>query len=175
MSQITVNDFVQALVARKPGSEAAPSFQLFGQFIGSWEWSGFDYPGDGSLIPTRGRWIFEWVLNGNAIQDIFMFEEAGSGLGEPSYAEYGTTIRFPLDGGQAWTSVWIGPMNKVVRVFQARQDGEGIILDSHNDQGEPVRWIFSDISDLTFHWRGQRSTDGGKTWILYEELHAKRK
>ena len=46
---------------------------LFGLFVGEWEfdWTGYDEDGDETLT-ERGEWIFGWVLEGRAVQDVWI-------------------------------------------------------------------------------------------------------
>jgi len=174
MKPITGDDFIQTLLTAKPLQNKSDSMKLFGQFVGSWEWSGYDYSGDGSKTPTKGRWIFQSVLNGMAIQDVFIFEDPRSVKNQVSYAEYGTTLRFPNSDGETWQAVWVGPMNKVVRIFEAKAIGSEIVLEGKNDKNQPIHWIFSDMTENSFRWRGEYSADNGNSWVLYEELEARR-
>lgn len=166
----SINDFIQKLIPEN-SVEITASMKLFGQFIGSWEWRGFDYEKDGNKIKTKGKWIFQSVLNGNAIQDIFLFENPFDTQEE--YAEYGTSIRFP--DGDGWKVIWIGPMNKVIRIFNATEVNNEIILKGKNERNELLNWIFSDLSEDSFHWRGEVSLDNGISWFMYEELDARRR
>jgi hypothetical protein len=174
MKRIAAADFFQALLTAKPLQNKSASMKLFGQFVGSWNWTGFDYAGDGSKTPTKGRWIFASVLNGMAIQDVFIFENPNRDEKQAAYAEYGTTLRFPNRDGESWKAVWIGPMNKVARIFEAKAVGGEIVLEGKNESGQPIRWIFSNIMENSFHWRGEYSADNGQSWVLYESLEAKR-
>ena len=38
-----------------------------------------------------------------------------------------------------------------------------------------VRWIFSDITADSFRWRALGSPDGGKTWVVAQEMDARRR
>lgn len=172
MKQEMTNDFYDLLTLNK--SMESNSLELFGQFIGSWEWSGFDYDEKGTKTETSGKWIFETVLNGTAIQDIFTFQNPNFAKDGKKYLEYGTTIRFPMEDGRIWKSIWIGPMNKVIRIFETRRINDEIVLNSKIENGELIQWIFSKITGETFQWRGEKSFDEGKTWFLYEDLNAKR-
>ena len=144
------DDFIQALLTNRRPQNHPNSLKLFAQFIGSWDWNGFDYLDDGTRISTRGKWVFEWVLNGNAIQDVFIFEDPHNNTNKLSFIEYGTSIRFPIDDGKTWKVVWIGPMNKIVRTFDAKVSGTEIVLDGKNDKGDIVHWIFSKITEFQF-------------------------
>jgi len=37
-----------------------------------------------------------------------------------------------------------------------------------------ARWIFSQITPTSFHWRNIVSTNGGHTWQLIEQVDARR-
>ena len=175
MKRDSKDNFIQALLVNKTYQGYPNSLKLFAQFIGSWDWYGFDYLDDGAKILTKGKWVFEWILNGNAIQDVFIFEDPHNNTNHLSFVEYGSTIRFPIDDGKTWKVLWVGPMNKVVRIFDAKDSGAEIVLDGRNDKGDIIHWIFSEITESSFHWRGEYSSNSGETWILYEEINAIRK
>jgi hypothetical protein len=149
--------------------------QLFGQFVGAWncKWTG--YSPDGQLQTVVGEIHFAWVLEGRAVQDLWIFpsreERRRSGL--PA-GEYGTTLRFYDETIQAWRVVWSGPVGHNVRAMVAHQEGEDIVVEGTNQQGHPLRWIFSAITDHSFHWRNTVSEDGGQSWRIQEEFDAER-
>jgi hypothetical protein len=157
--------FNRALLAN-PSQRTVADSMLFRDLIGSWQWTGFDYTEKGR-VPTRGKWIFEIVLNGNAVQDVFIFENPSGG-----FLEYGTTIRFPNADGKKWTAVWISPLNKTVRIFTATLVNDDIVMEGTNNNHQPIRWIFSNLQTDSFHWRGE--VHDGRRWVLYEELDARR-
>jgi uncharacterized protein len=49
-----------------------------------------------------------------------------------------------------------------------------IIQESAEIDGLVMRWVFENITDDSFHWFGESSTDKGKTWVLSTEFFAKR-
>jgi hypothetical protein len=49
---------------------------------------------------------------------------------------------------------------------------EGIPL--RRPDGTPIRWIFTDIRVDSCTWRGEASSDGGKTWHLEAEFRLRR-
>jgi hypothetical protein len=55
------------------------------------------------------------------------------------------------------------------------QEGDRIVLYAQDPDGTRRRWSFNDIKDDSFTWRGEHSSDGGKTWRLMEEHHMKRR
>src|SRR5690348_8351794 len=95
---------LEGLVAHGPEPELAEKMQLFGQFVGSWETDWVGYTPDGTRQTGSGEIHFGWVLEGRAVQDVWIFpsREERQSKGLP-LDEYGTTIRFydaTLDGWQ---------------------------------------------------------------------------
>lgn len=150
-----------------------PELNLFGQFIGSWdlEWS---RPGDPDA-PTgvHGELHFGWVLDGRAVQDIWIVPSDTSPEPQP-FSFHGSTIRFFDSVLGAWRSTWIEPITGRVRRFVGRDvDGE-IHLVSAEDHPF-LRWRFTDISQDRFVWQGEYSTDEARTWQLEEVMVARRR
>jgi hypothetical protein len=143
--------------------------------VGEWdlEWTGRV---NGKLITVPGEWLFFWALDGRAVQDVWIVpsrEERRRGRGDPG--EYGTTIRFSDPQIDAWRVSWTGPAYGKVRLFTARQQGDQIVLEGAERDGQPLRWIFFDITADTFRWRSVVSGDGGETWAAVEEQRAQRR
>jgi hypothetical protein len=164
----TAQDTLPALLTDKPASENRDKLMLFGQFIGSWSYEGVDYHDDGSRTTNKGQIHFHWVLEGRAIQDVWM-ETNGSGV--PPEA-YGTTIRFYDPKTDSWKVTWINPGTGVVYPMIGRQIGSEIVMEATNRNGTLIHWIFSDIKPDSFHWRGEKLVD--KQWRVYEEVFAKK-
>ena len=151
----------------------ARSLQLFGQFIGVWdlEWRGLDHAG--SPIVVRGELHFGWILDGRAVQDVWRVPVDGSDAARMR-AFHGTTIRFYDPQIDAWRSTWLDPLNGRVRRFIGRPVGHTIVLEGL-DEDPKERWTFRDITNDSFVWRGERSTDGGRTWTIEDEMYARRR
>jgi hypothetical protein len=157
---------LDALRAAGPRPELADRLRLFGQFVGSWELERTSYAPDGTTATVPGEWHFGWVLEGRAIQDVWICPPRGHRTDpiEPP-AEWGTVIRFYDPRISAWRATWIGPVSGAVHTFVARQVGDEIALSGgKTDEGRPMRWIFSDITEGAFRWRSEVSPDGGSTW-----------
>jgi hypothetical protein len=161
------------LHAASPFEPLAESLHLFGQFVGAWdlEWHGLDHAG--VPIVVRGELHVGWILDGRAIQDVWKVPLDPSDA-RRMRAFHGTTIRFYDPSIDAWRSTWLDPVNGRVRRFVSRPVGGIIVLDGlDEDPGE--RWSFRDISPVSFHWRGEQSTDGGRTWTIDDEMDARRR
>lgn len=167
---------IQALHASGPDPRHAKELQLFGQFVGAWDVDIVYHQPDGTQRRLDGEWHFGWVLEGRAIQDVWIAPRRS--LRETEAAapagEYGATMRFYDPEIQAWRSTWIGPVRRVVMPFVARPVGDEIVLEGMFEPGVSTRWIFSQITATTFHWRAEESRDGWATRILRQEMRALR-
>lgn len=94
---------------------------------------------------------------------------------DPAPGEYGVTLRFYDERIGAWRSTWHGPVHGIVWPFIARQVGEEMVLERTDENGEMSRWIFSEITPESFHWRAETSTDQGRSWRLDQVMLARRR
>jgi hypothetical protein len=166
--------FLRLLSAPGPTPDLAEKLHLFGQFVGRWEVNCTLYQPDGSRQTQTGEIHFAWVLDGRAIQDIWIAPACDDQL---PFEEYGTTIRFYDATLDAWKVTWISPLNHRVATMTARLIGDEIVVAGVDTRFSPprlFRWIFSYITATTFHWRNLMSEDGGHTWQAQEELDARR-
>ena len=64
--------FLNALHADGPAADREGKMDLYGWLIGSWELDVTRYLDDGSQLRISGEWHFGWVLEGRAIQDVWI-------------------------------------------------------------------------------------------------------
>jgi len=167
---------IEGLLSESPNPELEEKLMLFGQFVGDWdilEDRFYQPDGTRSLEQnlTRGELHWGWILDGRAVQDVWMSIDEKTGKAIPE----GTTIRFYDPKINAWHSVWISPAQGVVKTFVARQIGDEIVLEGKTAEGYPMRWIFSEITPDSFRWRAEQTQDNGKTWTLKEEMQIRRR
>jgi hypothetical protein len=162
---------IDGLVTNGPSRRYANRLKLFGQFVGDWE-----------IVSTRGRHPkgvrfnsggevhFGWVLGGMAVQDVWMTYSTKIRKAVP----VGTTIRVYDPKINAWHCTWISVIRRTVRTLLGRKVGTEIVLESE-ERGNPERWIFSDITPISFRWHSEESHDNGKTWVVTEEMKMNRR
>ena len=144
---------------------------LFGQFVGDWDIiDDRNLQQDGTWVHSRGELHWGWILDGRAVQDVWMTVDEGN----KSMAD-GTTVRFYDPKIDAWHSVWLSPPQGRVKTFIGRKVGEEIVLEGRTPDRYPVKWIFSDITPDSFRWHSEESHDNGKTWTLTEEMKIRRR
>ena len=164
---------IEGLPAHGPAPEYKEKLELFGKFVGDWDILECKYlQDDGKWSNDRGEIHWRWILEGKAVQDVWSIIDKETQRVIPG----GTTVRFYDPKIDAWRSTWISPDQGVVNTFIGRNVGEEIVLDLVNHEEDRLdRWIFSEITPTTFRWRGEQSTDFGKTWKIYEEMRIKKR
>jgi hypothetical protein len=167
---------IEALQASRPFDALAEKLRLFGQFVGSWDVEVVNYKPDGSAQSVDAEWHFGWVLEGRAIQDVWIAprRELRSSA-ENTPGDYGATLRFYDPKIDAWRSTWVGPVKGNVLPFIARQVDDEIVLEGNHEAGVSRKWIFSKITSESFSWRSIESRDGWLTHEKVQEMFARRR
>jgi hypothetical protein len=159
-------DALAALAADGPHPDHAEELMTFGRFVGAWDLEGVNMAPDGSRGEHRGEWLFAWVLDGRAVQDVLIV---------PS-VEYGSTVRFLDAASGRWSITWITPVGGRVERLTGGRAGDEIVLEGRSSNGRDLlRWSFEEIEADAFVWRGRRSGDEGTSWRLEEEMRLHRR
>jgi hypothetical protein len=168
--------FIDALHTHGPAPDRAEKMGLYGWLIGEWEMDALYHLDGGATRRSRGEIHFGWVLEGRAIQDIWIVPaRAERGADPPAWGDfYGTTLRVYDPGLDAWHILWSDPVKQYYSRQIGRARGPDIVQEGKDDSGTPVRWSFTEITRDSFRWLGERSPDGGTTWQLQVEFFARR-
>ena len=156
--------FIAALHSDRPAPDRAGKLGLYGWLIGRWDMDSVIHKDDGTTQTGRGAIHFGWVLEGRAIQDVWILPGVF----------YGTTLRVYDPGLDAWHILWTDPLKQVYLRQIGRARGDDIVQEGQSDNGIAIRWSFTEITPDSFHWLGERSPDGGATWRLQVEFFARR-
>jgi hypothetical protein len=162
------------LLAGPPTGMDAEELALFGQFTGSWDLEVCWYDAGSLARRSRGEWHFGWILEGRAIQDVWIVPPLDEG-GQAGAYEYGTSIRFYDAAAGLWHSTWHGPVQASLRQFTARATHDGIILEGEQIDGREIRWRFLEITSETFSWRFEQRTADGSAWRLLQSFECRRR
>ena len=165
-----------ALAATQRSPEIPEEMDAYGWLVGSWELELVGYDDEGNVIHTTGEAHVAWVLEGRAVQDVFINPRCSDrGPDSPKFANwFGTTIRIYDPTIQAWRVNWFNPHDGVRAELIGRRRGSQIVQEGKFPDGTPIRWTFSEITDDSFRWRGERLEADGKTWRLQVEFRANR-
>jgi hypothetical protein len=146
----------------------------FGRLVGDWDVVVEFLQEDGSWLRAEGEWHFGWVLRGRAVQDVWTVYRPGAQQRESDdLLGYGTTIRVYDERTELWHVNWVGVLNHNYTLFSARAEGDEIVQNAVDDEGDPFQWIFYDISDDSFRWRAQSLTEGG--WDVQQRMTVMRR
>ena len=162
---------VAVLRASGPHASLGDQARVWDRFVGTWDCDFGFYLQDGSLRHTPGELEFGWVLDGRAMQDLWITYPKD---GEKERG-IGTSIRFFDDKAKSWRVVFVNPKYGAVLSVEGGVEGDRVVLRGTDDEGSALRWSFNDVELNSFTWRGEKSRDGGKTWRLEEEHHMKRR
>jgi len=164
-----------ALVAAGRSPEIPEPMDAYGWLIGSWELDVVAYDDEGNVLHSAGEAHFAWVLDGRAVQDVFINpRRSDRGPSSPKFANwYGTTIRIYDPSIQAWRVSWLNPHDGIRAELIGRRHGKDIVQEGKFPDGTSIRWTFSNIMKHSFHWRGERLETNG-TWRLQVEFRATR-
>jgi len=165
-------DMIKALGASSPHPSLGEEARVFDRLVGTWDCDYSFHLDDGSVRHSKGELLLGWILDGRAVQDIFVTYPAN---GEKE-RRIGTTIRFFDTALKQWRIIFISPQFNYVVTVQGGLEGDRIVLRGKDStDGAPIRWSFNEIKPDSFVWRGEKSRDGGKTWKMEEEHHMKRR
>jgi len=176
---MTKPDFITLLHASGPAPDRAEKLQLYGQFIGDWDAKVVRHVTDGTRHEADGEIHFGWVLQGRAVQDVWMtppLQQRANAAALPAGRNwYGSTIRVYDLELDAWRIWWIDPASNSFRQQIGRPRGEDIVQEGRTDDGVLTRWSFTKITPASFHWLGEASSDEGASWQLLVEVLATRR
>lgn len=168
--------FVEALGAQCPAEDRRGGRDLYGALVGSWEGEVVDHLEGGEKRRQSAEFHFAWVLEGRAIQDLWIVpSRRDRSLPPASGNRYGTTLRVYDPRIDAWRITWINPVTGSENRLVGRRVGSQIVQTGADADGRLVRWVFVDIRADAFHWQGEISTDGGRTWVCETEFFGRRR
>ena len=170
--------FGEALGAPGRSPEIPESADVYGWLIGSWELEVRRYWVDvAGLRRSRARSISRWVLEGRAVQDVWIMPRRAERTGslDKTLNMYGTTL------------ARVGPVDPGVadhvdqsrhRPARASRSAAGAARTScRSGTGPTARrsaGCFTEITPDSFRWTGEALEPDGKTWKLEGEFRARR-
>jgi hypothetical protein len=178
MQAALATSFPRVLHADGPDSERRQKLELFAWFVGDWEMDVTTILDDGSTSVGDGEIHVGWVLQGRAIQDVWMIprlKERRPGIEQLAGAGnwYGTTLRIYAPKLDAWRILWNDPATDFFSEQTARARGRDIVQEGPDPRGGTMRWTFSEIEPASFHWTAERSVDN-RSWRKEVDIRARR-
>jgi hypothetical protein len=173
--------FIDVLHSDRAAADRAGKMSLYGFLVGSWSADIIAHEENGARHTNRGEIHAGWVLEGRALQDVWMIPPRSERRADAPLprlpvtgAWYGTTLRVYDPGIDAWHIFWNDPATQFYARQIGRARGEDIVQEGKLENGAVLRWSFTRIEPRSFHWLGEISTDGGGSWRLQVEVLARR-
>lgn len=164
-------DIFGALAAAGPNSAVADQSKVLESLVGSWDVEYMDVLKDGRQQHRTGQFIVAWVLDGRAIEDVWIVDPSEGRHDREVYAD----VRYFDSKSRTWPTVFIDPEHASIAKFTGGATADGRMVLQTTDLGRPQsRWSFVDIEPETCVFRDEYSTDGGESWKLQAEYHMKR-
>jgi hypothetical protein len=152
----------QALIASGPAADRRAGMQLYGFLVGRWQFDAIVHR-EGGTHHGSGEIYADWVLEGRAIQDVWILPGVF----------YGTTVRVYDPGIDGWHILWSDPVRQYYTRQTGRARGGDILQEGTDINGASVRWSFTDVAADSFRWLGERREEEHR-WALQAEFLARR-
>ncbi|HYD07674.1 MAG TPA: hypothetical protein VEC60_18200 [Reyranella sp.] len=169
--------FIDALQAKGPAADRADKMGLYGWLIGAWEMDVLVHTANEADYRAKGEIHFGWVLEGRAIQDVWITPSRGQRDDTAGAAAnfYGSTFRIYDPALDAWHVFWLDPVKQFYSRMIGRADGKDIEQLTVNETPQR-RWRFTEITPNSFHWTADVDEgEGGATqWRRHVEFFARR-
>jgi hypothetical protein len=178
MQVLARDGFVVSLTSPGRSPEIPESADVYGWLAGSWELQVLRFWAvDLRTQNIKGEAHFGWVLEGRAIQDVWIMPQLCDRSQDLDRTKnmYGTTLRIWDPAIQAWRIRWVDPVSGYEERQTGRKAGSEIVQVGARADGTPTRWRFTEITHDSFHWIGDALESDGKTWKIEGEFKARRR
>ena len=88
---------------------------------------------------------------------------------------FGTTLRWWDPATRVWRIAWTNPVSGHYEQQSGNWDGADILQTGRRADGTHTRWMFTEITADSFHWRGEALYPDQREWKLEGEFLAKRR
>lgn len=156
-------------------ADAPSELDVFGRLVGDWDVEFRRYDAEGRVEISPGEWRFRWVLDGWAVQDVLYAPPRGprgSDGEEPRVV--GTGVRMYDSYAAGWRVVWVSGQYGM-GIFKGRLEGDEIVMMGADNNDQPLRWAFEEITPETFLWTQRSMVEGRDKPMLTLEILGRRK
>jgi hypothetical protein len=168
-------EFARALISSERSRAITADEDLYAGLLGIWDVDVRDRLDDGSFRTSRGEWLFVRTLEGRAVQDVWISPpRVERRPDDKSVNRYGTTIRTFDPHARRWQATYLNPVSGAFDVLIGRREGKSIVQEGTRPSGQRIRWVFSDITERSFHWTGEALQPDG-SWRLEAEFFGHRR
>lgn len=153
-----MDGFIRALLSEERAPCIPPEDDWFAPLLGDWR---FDFSDAGGRR-LRGEWFFRRVLEGTAIEDIFICPARGTPP-QPD-GEYGAAVRVYDPERRCYEMTYV--CTKYTKRLEVRREKGQIVCTLLDDSRN--RWVFTEIGKDTFRWQNQTRLESGEIRINCE-------
>ena len=168
------DSLLETLHADGPAPDRASQMMLYGQFVGSWDGTLKYLDAEGICRETTAEVHFGWVLEGRAIQDVWIAPSRQGRKDGERLLMHGSTFRVYDPQNDLWHITWIDPVKQANDRMTGRKIGDEIIQEYRTDEGKRCQWMFTEITLNSFHWINRESANDGASWNVRGEFFLKR-
>ena len=162
-----MNAFVNALLSDYKNDCIPAEDDWYAPLIGDWNFE-YSEPYGRKL---KGEWIFRRVLEGMAIEDIFICPSRDTkDINPQPDGEYGVAVRMYNKEKRCYDMTYI--CSKYTNRLEVKKENDKIVCTVLDNRSN--KWIFNAINKNDFHWQNVTVEPNGNQ-IINCEVFAKRK
>ncbi|MBW8813221.1 MAG: hypothetical protein JF588_07315 [Caulobacterales bacterium] len=165
-------DLIAALKATSPAAGPDPQqVRAIDGMIGTWRVDYGDISKTGVTTHRTGQFIVSWVLDGRAVQDVWIVDPSGARKTREVYSD----LRWFDPKTGTWPAVFVDPEHASTARFTSEPPApDRIVLHSPDLGPGDSRWSFVATGPDSLSFRDEASDDGGKTWRVRSDDHLTR-
>jgi len=170
--------WIDSLISTDRSPDIPESADVYGWLCGSWDLTVLRYRGlDVSSQGLTGEVHAARVLEGRAVQDVWIMPPVSERAARPDRTMnmFGTTLRSWDPATRAWRIAWTNPVSGHHELQSGHWSGADILQVGDRADGTKTRWMFTEITDDSFHWRGEALYPNGTEWTVEGEFLARRR
>jgi hypothetical protein len=166
--------FSSSLVSSGPNKAIKPQDNWYSLMTGEWDVAYIINSGTPDETLIAGEWLFTWINNGQAIQDVlsvpYQWQKSPANF-TPLQV---TTTRMLNAKRSTWEGFHI--MNSSLVYFGVTKTPQNQIMEHYQtEDGQLIVWLYSDLSSTSFKVTISQSADKGATYTKVGEMWTKRR
>lgn len=163
---------IATLQATGPHPSLGDQAQVPSRLVGTWDVDYTDFAKDGKATHRTGEFVVSWVMDGRALQDLWIVNPSGKRKEREVY----TTLHSLDPKSHTWHATFVDPEHASTARFTGGPVGsDRYVLETADLGNQTNRWSFNDIRADSFVYRDEASNDGGQTWRLQSEYKMRRR
>lgn len=156
-----------AVTASVPDAKT-PELAFYDRLIGTWDVIYDLYDRNGKLRHLPGQVTYAWILDGQALQEIW------SDVDGKTVKPYGTMISYMDTRHGRWNATWVYPGASMTMLVSGNLVDGRMVLTGRDQDGALQRWTTGDVQADAFVGRYEISSDEGKSWRILSVNHMRR-